>query len=100
MPGTAAEGAERASTAGGGGADSAAGGSNYISRGAFDGLSDSGTNFGQGYVTVTYGTADFPSFARQPARQQARASLLLPVPEHQMARPQYFTPTRARRRPA
>ena len=45
--------------------------------GAFDAVSDGGVNFGQGYVTVTYGTADFPSFTG--TRPTARPGSLTPT---------------------
>jgi len=51
---------------GGGVMGSGAGGSNYISPDAFGGVSEGGVNSGPGHVTITYGTADFPSFTGQP----------------------------------
>lgn len=76
---------------GAGALDSGAGGSNYISPSASDGVSAGGTNFGQGYVTVTYGTADFPSFTGAPSDGLAGQAYSYQFHSTSWPAPQYFT---------
>jgi hypothetical protein len=76
---------------GGGAVDSGAGGSSYIESGAFDAVSDGGVNFGQGYVTVTYGTADFPSFTGTPPDGTPGQAYSCQFQSSSWPAPQYFT---------
>jgi hypothetical protein len=76
---------------GGGAVDSGAGGSNYIEPGAFDAVSEGGVNFGQGYVTVTYGTADFPSFTGTPPDGTPGQAYSCQFQSPSWPAPQYFT---------
>jgi hypothetical protein len=76
---------------GGGAIDSGAGGSNYISPDAFGGVSDGGVNFGQGYVTVTYGAADFPSFTGGPPDGVAGQAYSYQFQSTSWPAPQYAT---------
>jgi hypothetical protein len=77
---------------GGGGADdSGAGGSNYIEPGAFDAVSEGGVNFGQGYVTVTYGTPDFPSFTGTPPDSTPGQPYSYQFQSSSWPAPQFFT---------
>jgi hypothetical protein len=76
---------------GGGAIDSGAGGSNYISPAAFGGMSDGGANFGQGYVTVTYGAADFPSFTGGPSDGFAGQAYSYQFQSTSWPAPQYAT---------
>lgn len=76
---------------GGGAIDSGAGGSNYISPDAFGGVSDGGVNFGQGYVTVTYGAADFPAFTGSPPGGTAGQAYSYQFQSTSWPAPQYAT---------
>jgi hypothetical protein len=76
---------------GGGAVDSGAGGSNYIAPDAFDGESDGGNNPGQGYVTVTYGTADYPTFTGTPSDGVTGQAYSYQFDSTSWPAPQYFT---------
>lgn len=76
---------------GAGALDSGAGGSSYISPSVSDGVSAGGTNLGQGYVTITYGTADFPSFAGTPSDGLAGQAYSYQFDSDSWPAPQFFT---------
>jgi len=54
-------------------------------------VSDGGTNLGQGYVTVTYGAADFPSFTGTPPDSTPGQPYSYQFQSTSWPAPQYFT---------